>query len=89
MSTTRVDSGTTKLEIISARKMKGGNFNLLPYLSEIVIYENIFRPALTGSLILKEAHNLPYKLPIVGEETINIDIGIRDFEDNKSSTVSC
>ena len=40
MSTTRVDSGTTKLEIISARKMKGGNFNLLPYLSEIVIYEN-------------------------------------------------
>jgi hypothetical protein len=83
MSTTRVDSGTTKLEIISARKMKGGNFNLLPYLSEIVIYENIFRPALTGSLILKEAHNLPYKLPIVGEETINIDIGIRDFEDNK------
>ena len=83
MSTTRIDSGTTKLEIISARKPKVGDFNLLPYLSEIVIYENIFRPALTGSLILKEAHNLPYKLPIVGEETINIDIGIRDFEDNK------
>ena len=83
MSTTRVDSGTTKLEIISARKMKGGNFNLLPYLSEIVIYENIFRPALTGSLILKEAHNLPYKLPLVGDETIDIDISIKDFEDNK------
>lgn len=74
----RVDKHNTILEIVSAT----GTFGLLPYLSELVIYENIFRPALTGTLIFTDAHNLPYKLPIVGEETININIGIKDFEDN-------
>jgi len=74
----RVDKHNTILEIVSAT----GTFGLLPYLSELVIYENIFRPALTGTLIFTDAHNLPYKLSIVGEETININIGIKDFEDN-------
>ena len=65
-----------KLEIVSAH----GSFDLLNHLSELVIYENIFRPALTATLILRDAKNLPYKLPIVGEEVFNIDIGSKTFE---------
>tara|TARA_Y100000593_G_scaffold82639_1_gene155379 strand:+ start:158 stop:1558 length:1401 start_codon:yes stop_codon:yes gene_type:complete len=74
----RIDHKTSKINIVSAN----GSFSLIPYLSEMVIYENIFRPALTGSIMISEAHNLPSKLPIVGEETLDVDLGIRDFENN-------
>ena len=75
----RIDTSSATLEINSAT----GTKDLFPQLSELVIFENLFQPALTATLVLKEAHNLPYKLPIVGEETINIDIGIKDFLENK------
>ena len=75
----RLDHKTSKIDIVSAN----GSFSLLPYLSEMVIYENIFRPALTGNIMITEAHNLPSKLPIVGEETLDIDLGIQGFEDEK------
>ena len=79
MPSPRIDKNTAQLDIVSA----SGRISLLPQLSELVIYENIFRPALTATLILLEGHNLPQKLPIVGEETVHIDFGTRDFEDNK------
>ena len=72
----RIDTTTATLDMVSA----SGTFNLLNQLSELVIYENIFRPALTAKLILTEGHNLPQKLPIVGEETVHIDFGTRDFK---------
>ena len=75
----RIDTSSATLEINSAT----GTKDLFPQLSELVIFENLFQPTLTATLVLKEAHNLPYKLPIVGEETINIDIGIKDFLENK------
>jgi len=75
----RLDHKTSRIDIVSAN----GSFSLLPYLSEMVIYENIFRPALTGNIMITEAHNLPSKLPIVGEETLDIDLGIQGFEDEK------
>ena len=75
----RIETTGSKLEILSAT----GSFSLLEHLSEMIIYENIFRPVLTGKLALREAHNLPFKLPIVGEETLNIDFGIEGFEDDK------
>ena len=75
----RIDPTTSTITLVSAR----GSFNLLPYLSEMIIYENIFRPALTASIMLSDAFNLPYYAPIVGEETIDVDLGIKDFEDDK------
>ena len=75
----RIDHTTSTITLVSAR----GSFNLLPYLSEMIIYENIFRPALTASIMLSDAFNLPYYAPIVGEETIDVDLGIKDFEDDK------
>ena len=70
----RIDTTNAKIDMVSA----SGTFNLLNQVTELVIYENIFRPALTATLILTEGHNLPQKLPIVGEETVHIDLGTRD-----------
>jgi len=75
----RIDPTSTKVDIIAG----AGRFSLLNYISEFVIYENIFRPALTATLMLTEAHNLIYQFSIVGQETLDIDIGIIDANNDK------
>ena len=52
----------------------GGQYDLIPHLREINIYESIFSNALTANITLDEAINLPARIPIVGEEVIEIDI---------------
>jgi hypothetical protein len=42
--------------------------------NELNIYEDMFSNALTADLTLSESYNLPYKLPIIGEETLDIDV---------------
>ena len=49
-----------------------GSYDLTPHLVELNIYENIFNQYLSANLTLTEAFNLPYKLPICGEETVEI-----------------
>ena len=52
----------------------GGRYDLIPHLREINIYENIFSNSLTANITLDEAINLPARIPIVGEEMIEIEI---------------
>ena len=51
-----------------------GTYDLVPHLEELNIYEDIFSNHLTGHITLQDAFNIPYKLPIVGEETIDCAI---------------
>ena len=51
-----------------------GKYDLVPHLEELNIYEDIFSNHLTGHITLQDAFNIPYKLPIVGEETIECQI---------------
>ena len=51
-----------------------GTYDLVPHLEEINIYENIFSNHLTGHLTLVDTFNIPYKAPIIGEETIGCRI---------------
>ena len=47
-----------------------GTYDLIPHLVELNIYENIFSNNLTGHITLVDGYNIPQKLPILGEETI-------------------
>jgi hypothetical protein len=51
-----------------------GKYDLVPHLEELNIYEDIFSNHITGHITLQDAYNIPYKLPIVGEETIDCAI---------------
>ena len=51
-----------------------GRYDLIPHLRELNIYESIFSNSLTANITLDEAVNLPARIPIVGEERIEIDI---------------
>jgi len=52
----------------------GGDYDLIPHLREINIYESIFSNSLTANITFDEAINLPARIPIVGEEMIEIKI---------------
>ena len=58
-----------------------GNYDLNPHCQELSIFENIFRPALTATMVLVDSFNMPYKRPIVGEETVDIDIALTGYGD--------
>ena len=51
-----------------------GKYDLLPHLDELNIYEDIFSNSIKGDITLNDAYNIPYKLPIVGEELIDCKI---------------
>ena len=60
-------------------------FSLQEAFTELVIYENLFESSLRADLTLLDSHNLAYKLPMVGEETIEIDISLTGLDDDSLS----
>ena len=62
-----------KVNLRSPSWDRGRRYDLIPHLREINIYENIFSNSLTANITLDEAINLPARIPIVGEEIIEIE----------------
>ena len=48
--------------------------DLKPFMMEINLYEDIFSPTLHGSVVIRDSLNLIGRLPIIGDEVLNIDI---------------
>lgn len=64
-----------------------GSFSLVNSFLELSVFENIFRPCMSASLVLSDSQNIPYKLPIIGEETVDIDIMVKGFEGTKDEKI--
>jgi hypothetical protein len=62
-------------------KAANGVYDLMPHLLELNIYENIFSYNLTGNVSLTDSFNLPYKLPICGEEIIDCKFSLPAMAD--------
>ena len=61
-------------------KTANATYDLIPHMLELNIHESIFQPVLSSSLVLTDSHNIPYKLPMVGEETVDIDVILTGFD---------
>ena len=69
-----VKAGDYKLEkVILYSLLNGSNINLRNLFKTIEIYEDIYSPYLTAKLIIEDASNFPESLPIVGQETVEIE----------------
>ena len=62
-----------------------GKYDLVPHLEELNVYENIFQPALTGHITIADSFSFPAKLPIVGEETLDIIFSLEGVEDDEAT----
>ena len=63
-----------------------GKYDLTAFCLEITIEENLFKPALSGTVVLSDSYNIPEKFPIVGEETLDIDISLAAVDGNEKET---
>ena len=76
------DVKINKLNIRSAVS----DFDLNAFLLELTIEENLFKPNIFAELVLSDSYNLPEKFPIVGEETLDIDISLSGVDAAEKET---
>jgi hypothetical protein len=72
----------TEIKLISLNK--GISVSLLDYLVEINLYESIFDPVVTGSIILSDSRNLTSFFPLVGDEYLFINVKTPSLNDKYS-----
>lgn len=70
------DIDIRKMELVG----KYSTINLIGMFSNLNIYEDLFSPFITGSVLLVESYDLINKLPIIGEEFLVLDITTPGFE---------
>ena len=70
-----------KIDLIGAT----GTFDLIDNFLELNVYENIFQPALTAHITISDSFSFPAKLPIVGEETLDIIFSLEGVDDDDAS----
>lgn len=68
------------LEIISSKR---NSINIRNQVVSINLYEDIFSPFITGTLVVKDAIDLVNFFPLVGDETLKLKLATPGFTDKK------
>lgn len=76
-------AGGVNIESLEVISSKGYSINIKNQVVSINIYEDIFSPFITGTLVVKDALDLVNFFPLVGDETIKIKISTPGFTDKK------
>ena len=79
MAKTQLNVSNVKIDFLDIHT-SFGTYDLIPHLEEFNIYENMFENHLSAHITLQDAFNIPYKLPIVGEEVISCQIRLEGDE---------
>jgi len=77
-------SVTPVIENLELLTRTGEEINLVPQLRELVIYEDMYSPVLTGSITLEDNIQLFDRLPIIGFERLRVKV----YSYNYSSTLN-
>jgi hypothetical protein len=56
------------------RKLKINNIDVIPNAVELNIFEDLLSPTMTGSLVIVDTKNMIKNIPIIGEETLEIEV---------------
>lgn len=66
-------AGDYKLQKLVMHSLVNGSFvDLTSLYKKIELYEDIFSPYITGTIVVEDAYNFPERFPIVGQEKIEI-----------------
>ena len=79
MAKKQINVSEVKIEKIDIES-SFGKYDLVPHLEELNIYESIFSNHLQAHITLQDAFNIPFKLPIIGEETVDVAIRLAGDE---------
>ena len=68
-------AGDVQIKEAKLSSLNGNTVNILNQISTIEIYEDLFSPFITASIVLRESQDFLNSIPLIGEEyvTLNID----------------
>jgi hypothetical protein len=67
-------AGDISIDKVSIQSVDGTEFSLINQIVAIQIYEDLYSPFMTGSIIIKDSMDLINTVPLIGQELLNIDI---------------
>lgn len=71
-----------KINYITLRTEKGTRYNIQPLMLGLVIYEDVFDAGITGTITIKDEHDIISGVPVIGREFLDISFSSRDNEGN-------
>lgn len=74
-------AGDVTVEELSIISSDGTKFSVINQMVAIQIFEDIFSPFITGSLIVKDSLDFVNAIPIIGQETLVMDISTPSLKD--------
>lgn len=82
MSTDSIEfAGDIGIDKLSIQSVDGTEFSIINQIVAIQIFEDLFSPFITGSIIIKDSMDLINTVPIIGQELLNIDISTPSLKD--------
>ena len=78
MTTRLAQAGDVNVSVLNIINGAGDLISILPYLVNFELYESIQSPFMTASILISESIGLFTKLPIIGEELIEIEFETPD-----------
>lgn len=78
---------TVKLKYIELKNYKGRVIDITDIVYEINIYENIYVNTITGTIDVMDSNELIEFFPIIGEESLDMELLLPGFDDGDSITL--
>jgi len=77
-------AGDVSVDSCKIKTTSGVEQDIAAQVAAISIYEDIFSPFITGSLVVKESFDLVNILPFIGEEMVELDISTPTLDSTKN-----
>ena len=77
---TQLGSADVRIDFMELISAAGPAFAMERMFVSFNMYENIFRDYVSADVMINDSINLPYKLPILGEEYLNFEISCKSIE---------
>ena len=81
MSAELRSAGEVDIQLVEVIAASGKSLDIRNQILSVNIYESIFSPFITGSILVKDSLELINFFPLTGEETLNIRIATPGYTD--------
>lgn len=82
-----LNAGDVEIKVASIRNTQDQVLNIVNFIGEIEIYEDIFSPTVQGRITLLDSKNLIASLPLVGNEILTLWIKSKAMGDGYEETI--
>lgn len=75
-------AGDICIDKVSIQSVDGTEFSIANQIVSLQIFEDLYSPFITGTIVIKDSMDLINTVPIIGQELLNIDISTPSLKEN-------